>query len=66
MVELETEILNSLLAGNKLFFFGNGGSAAQASHLAAEFVGKCLFETDPISAIHLNDSTAAMTAIAND
>ena len=66
MVRLETEILDTLLAGNKLFFFGNGGSAAEASHLAAEFVGKCLFETDPFSAICLNDSAAAITAIAND
>jgi D-sedoheptulose 7-phosphate isomerase len=49
-----------------LFFMGNGGSAAEATHLAAEFVGKCVVNHDPWPAIALNDSISAITAISND
>jgi D-sedoheptulose 7-phosphate isomerase len=49
-----------------LFFMGNGGSAAEATHLAAEFVGKCVVEHEPWPAISLNDSISAITAISND
>lgn len=49
-----------------LFFMGNGGSAAEATHLAAEFVGKCVIDHEPWPAMALNDSISAITAISND
>lgn len=52
--------------GGKALFFGNGGSAADAQHLAAEFVGRFLTERDPFPAIALNANSSAVTAIAND
>jgi D-sedoheptulose 7-phosphate isomerase len=53
-------------AGHKALFFGNGGSAADAQHLAAEFVGRYLRERDPLPALALNANTSAITAVAND
>src|SRR5262249_16953986 len=47
-------------------FFGNGGSAADAQHLAAEFLGRYLRERDPLPAVALNTNTSAITAIGND
>jgi D-sedoheptulose 7-phosphate isomerase len=55
-----------LLSGNKIIFFGNGGSAAEATHIAAEFIGKCVLDVGPHAAISLNDSTSILTGIAND
>jgi len=53
-------------AGRKALFFGNGGSAADAQHLAAEFVGRYLRERDPLPALALNANSSAVTAISND
>jgi D-sedoheptulose 7-phosphate isomerase len=53
-------------AGHKALFFGNGGSAADAQHLAAEFVGRYLRQRDPLPALALHANTSAVTAIAND
>jgi D-sedoheptulose 7-phosphate isomerase len=53
-------------SGRKALFFGNGGSAADAQHLAAEFLGRYLRERRPMPAVALNDNTSAVTAIAND
>ncbi|HXJ96505.1 MAG TPA: D-sedoheptulose 7-phosphate isomerase [Terriglobia bacterium] len=53
-------------AGHKAVFFGNGGSAADAQHLAAEFVGRYLRERVPLPALALHTNTSAVTAIAND
>ena len=50
----------------KIIFFGNGGSAAEASHLAGEFIGKCENDVGPQPAISLTDSSPILTAIAND
>jgi D-sedoheptulose 7-phosphate isomerase len=50
----------------KALFFGNGGSAADAQHLAAEFLGRYLRDRDPMPAIALDANTSAVTAIAND
>jgi D-sedoheptulose 7-phosphate isomerase len=59
-------IVNSFKAGNRVYFAGNGGSAADAQHLAAEFSGR--FYTDrlalPAEALHCN--TSYLTAVAND
>jgi D-sedoheptulose 7-phosphate isomerase len=53
-------------AGHKALFFGNGGSAADAQHLAAEFVGRYLRERGPMPALALNANSSAVTAIGND
>lgn len=53
-------------AGGQALIFGNGGSAADASHLAAEFVGRCTRDRRPLPAIALGDATATVTALAND
>jgi D-sedoheptulose 7-phosphate isomerase len=52
--------------GRKALFFGNGGSAADAQHLAAEFIGRYLRERRPLPAVALHANTSAMTSIAND
>jgi D-sedoheptulose 7-phosphate isomerase len=53
-------------AGGTLLIFGNGGSAADAQHLAAEFTGRYMLDRAPLPALALADNTAAVTAIAND
>ena len=52
--------------GRKVLLFGNGGSATDAAHLAAEFVGRYKRERDPLPAIALATDIAAITCIAND
>lgn len=66
LIDLSSRIENAFLSGNKLFFVGNGGSAAEAMHLAAEFTGKCVNDHLPLPAICLNESQSALTAIGND
>ncbi len=56
----------SLRAGGKLMFFGNGGSAADAQHLATEFVVRYKKNRAPIAALALTTDTSALTAIGND
>ncbi len=56
----------SLRAGGKLLFFGNGGSAADAQHLATEFVVRYKQDRAPIPALALTTDTSALTAIGND
>ena len=53
-------------AGATLLVFGNGGSAADAQHVAAEFTGRYLLERPPLPALALSDNGAAVTAIGND
>ena len=52
--------------GGKLLLFGNGGSAADAQHLAAEFVNRFLVERPPLAALALTTDTSILTAVAND
>jgi D-sedoheptulose 7-phosphate isomerase len=59
-------ILETLRAGKKILFCGNGGSAADAQHLAAEFVGRYENERRAFPAIALTTDTSALTALAND
>lgn len=59
-------IYNTFESGKKVAFVGNGGSAAEAMHLAAEFTGKCVLDHKPLDSICLNESQSAITAIAND
>ncbi len=52
--------------GQQMFLFGNGGSAADAQHIAAEFLGRFYLERPPLAAHALTVNTSALTAIAND
>ncbi len=64
--ELATKVLASLDAGGKVFFFGNGGSAADAQHLAAEFVVRYRQNRRALPSVALHTDTSVMTACAND
>lgn len=57
---------HTLRAGRKLLLMGNGGSAADCQHLAAEFVGRFRAERAPLAAMALTTDTSALTAIGND
>jgi D-sedoheptulose 7-phosphate isomerase len=59
-------VVSTFKRGNKLLLFGNGGSAADAQHIAAEFTNRFLIERPPLPAIALTTDTSALTAIAND
>ena len=60
------KILNCFQEHKTLFFCGNGGSAADSQHLAAEFMGRFLSDRNPIPSIALTVDTSAITAIGND
>ncbi len=55
-----------LRGGGKILLFGNGGSAADAQHLAAEFVNRFQVERPPLAAVALTTDTSILTAVAND
>ena len=59
-------VRDAVLAGKKILLCGNGGSAADAQHLAAELVGRFVLERRPLAAIALTTDTSALTSIAND
>jgi D-sedoheptulose 7-phosphate isomerase len=59
-------LANALLGGGKALFFGNGGSAAEAQHLAAELVGRFQRERRALPALALTTDTAALTSLGND
>ena len=59
-------IARSLRAGGKLLVAGNGGSAADAQHIAAEFVSRLMFDRAPLAAIALTESGPILTACGND
>jgi D-sedoheptulose 7-phosphate isomerase len=61
--ELLVETLDN---GNKVLLFGNGGSAADAQHIAAEFVGRFAFDRPALPALALSVNTSCVTAIGND
>jgi D-sedoheptulose 7-phosphate isomerase len=52
--------------GNKLLLFGNGGSAADAQHIAAEFVNRYIIDRPPLPAIALTTDTSILTSVSND
>jgi D-sedoheptulose 7-phosphate isomerase len=64
--KLSDLFVDTLQNGNKLIFCGNGGSAADSQHMAAEFVGRFLEDRKALPAISLTTDTSALTAIAND
>lgn len=59
-------IIKAFENGNKVLFCGNGGSAADAQHLAAEFSGRFYFDRDPLPSEALHCNSSYMTAVAND
>ncbi len=66
-VEEVVEILVSALKnGNKLMIAGNGGSAADAQHMAGEFVGRFYYDRDPLPAIALTTDRSGLTSVGND
>ena len=66
MLRLAGMIRATLEAGGKLLIFGNGGSAADAQHMAAEFVNRYLIDRRPLPALALTTDSSALTAIGND
>lgn len=66
IVEVAQVMIRSFNEGRKVLLFGNGGSATDASHLAAEFVGRYRRDRSPLPAIALTTDMAALTCIAND
>jgi D-sedoheptulose 7-phosphate isomerase len=58
--------INSLQTGGKILFAGNGGSAADAQHMAGEFVSRFAFDRPGLAAIALTTDTSILTAISND
>jgi D-sedoheptulose 7-phosphate isomerase len=59
-------LVNALSQGNKILLFGNGGSAADAQHLAAELVGRFAFDRPALPALALSVNPSCVTAIGND
>ncbi len=66
IVEAAVMVARSFKSGGKLLAFGNGGSAADAQHVAAEFSGRFRGERPPLPAMALSANTSAVTAIGND
>jgi len=66
LIQAIDAIVAAFRNGNKLLLFGNGGSAADAQHIAAEFTNRYLIERPPLPAIALTTDSSALTAIAND
>jgi D-sedoheptulose 7-phosphate isomerase len=66
LVNVVEAVTAALKAGNKILIFGNGGSAADAQHIAAEFVNRFVIERPPLPAIALTTDTSIITSIGND
>ena len=66
LVSVVEAVTGALKAGNKILIFGNGGSAADAQHIAAEFVNRFVIERPPLPAIALTTDTSVITSIGND
>jgi D-sedoheptulose 7-phosphate isomerase len=66
MARVSEILVEAFQKGYKPLLFGNGGSAADAQHIAAEFVGRFAFDRPPLPALALSVNTSAVTAIGND
>lgn len=67
LIERGADILaSSIVSGHKILIFGNGGSAADAQHIAAEFVNRFQIERPPLAALALTTDTSIITSIGND
>lgn len=61
-----TALARCLASGHKILIFGNGGSAADSQHIAAEFVNRFCIERSPLAAMALTTDTSVITSIGND
>jgi D-sedoheptulose 7-phosphate isomerase len=66
MLEVIKLVSQSFEGGGKLLLFGNGGSAADAQHIAAEFVNRYIIDRPPLPAIALTTDTSILTSVSND
>ena len=66
LIKTATLIADRISSGNKIMLFGNGGSAADAQHIAAEFINRFEIERRPLPAIALTTDTSVITSIGND
>ncbi|MFN8309392.1 MAG: D-sedoheptulose 7-phosphate isomerase [Chitinophagales bacterium] len=66
MQEISEKVSKCFREGGRVYFCGNGGSAADAQHLAAEFTGRFYKDRDPLPAEALHVNTSFLTAVAND
>jgi D-sedoheptulose 7-phosphate isomerase len=66
IVEIAEQMTKAFRQGKKVLLFGNGGSAADAEHIACELAGKFTLFRDPLPAIALTTNTSSLTAIGND
>ena len=66
LAEIASVITRALTAGRRIYFCGNGGSAADAQHVAAELVGRFALEREPFPALALTTDTSILTAVGND
>jgi D-sedoheptulose 7-phosphate isomerase len=66
IVQAATLLADCITAGNKIMLFGNGGSAADAQHIAAEFINRFEIERRPLPALALTTDTSVITSIGND
>jgi len=66
LVQAAEIIADRLANGHKIMLFGNGGSAADAQHIAAEFVNRFIIERPPLAAMALTTDTSILTSIGND
>jgi D-sedoheptulose 7-phosphate isomerase len=66
LADIASKIVESIRAGGKIMFCGNGGSAADSQHLAAELVGRQNYNRAPAAGLALTVDTSALTAIGND
>jgi D-sedoheptulose 7-phosphate isomerase len=63
---LGDDLISGFKEGSRLYFLGNGGSASESMHIAAEFTGHCIKDHKPLPVVSLCDSQSALTAISND
>jgi len=66
ILEIASQLVLAFRRGNKVLLFGNGGSASDAEHIAAELSGKLYLSRAPLPAIAITTNTACLTAISND
>lgn len=66
MLDMAARIVAALEAGGRLLIAGNGGSAADAQHIAGEFTARLMYDRRPLSAVALTTDTSSLTAIGND
>ena len=66
IIKISNLCISSIENGNKILFCGNGGSASDANHLAAEIVGRFLLDRQPLPAVSLSSNPSVLTALSND